>query len=123
MSEPFEPSRLSDASSDAKPMSAFLPVMILALVLLAWFGFQALQLRLERDAISAALVNQEKTVTESKKLRDSFYAIAHGAEQLADAGNPNARLVVDGLKKRGITITPNPSPGADAPAAATTPAK
>ena len=123
MSEPFEPSRLSDPIDDTAPMSAFLPVLILALVLLGWFGFQAVQLRVERDAISEAMTNQEKTVGESKKLRDSFYAIAHGAEQLADAGNPSARLVVDGLKKRGITITPNPPPGADTPAAATPPAK
>lgn len=122
MSEPFAPSHLADVSSDTAPMSAFLPVLILGLVLLGWFGFQAVQLRVERGAINEALTNQEKTVNESKKLRDSFYAIAHGAEQLADAGNPGARLVVDGLKKRGITITPNPPPGGDATAAPATPA-
>ena len=117
MSEPFESSRRSDLSNDDAPMSAFLPVLILSLVLLGWFGFQALQLRIERAAINEAMTNQEKTVNDSKKLRDSFYAIAHGAEVLADAGNSGARLVVDGLKKRGITITPNPPPpGAEAPA-------
>lgn len=117
MSEPFESSRLSAPSSDTEPMSAFLPVLILALVLLGWFGFQAVQLRAERDAIAEAMTMQDKTVGESKKLRDSFYAIAHGAEVLADGGNPSARLVVDGLKKRGVTLTPNP-PGPDTPAAA-----
>ena len=118
MSEPFEPSRLSDLSNESSTMSAFLPVLILGLVLLGWFGFQATQLRVERDAIAEAIANQDKPVAESKKLRDSFYAIAHGAEQLADAGDPNARLVVDGLKKRGITITPNAPPaGAETPAA------
>ena len=45
---------------------------------------------------------------ESKKLRDSLDAIARGTAQLADAGNGNARLVVDELKKRGVTINQNP---------------
>lgn len=123
MSEPFESSRATSPSSDAAPMSAFLPVLILGLVLLGWFCFQAVQLRAERDAIAEAVTMQEKTVGESKKLRDSFYAIAHGAEQLADAGNPSARLVVDGLKKRGITITPNPPAGPDTPTATVPPVK
>ena len=118
MSQPFEPISRLESSDASTTMSAFLPVLIMGLVLLAWFGFQALQLRAERDAYRDALTNQEKTVEESRKLRDSFYAIAHGAELLADGGNPNARLIVDGLKKRGITITPNPpATGTDAPPA------
>ncbi len=120
MSPPVEPTRLSEYSDTDTPVpvSPFLPILIMGLVLLGWFGFQATQLRAERDAISAAITNQDKPVNESKKLRDSFYAIAHGSEVLADGGNPNARLIVDGLKKRGITITPNPTPaGTDSPAA------
>ena len=128
MSEPFDPSR-RDAPVDELPvattaapvphtMSAFLPIVMIGLVLLAWFVFQATQLRAERDAIRDATVGQDRSVDEAKKLRDSFYAIAHGAEQLADAGNPSARLIVDGLKQRGITITPNPPPGGSEPAPA-----
>ena len=105
----------SAATPRATTMSAFLPIAIIGLVLLAWFAFQATQLRAERDAIRDATTNQEKQIDEAKKLRDAFYAIAHGAEQLADAGNPGARVIVDGLKKRGITIAPDPSTGVPEP--------
>lgn len=90
--------------------SPFFPMLVLALVLAGWFLFQSLQLMRERDAMREAITNQEKQMQESKKLRDSLDAIAKGTAALADAGNPNARLVVDELKKRGITISPNATP-------------
>lgn len=90
--------------------SPFLPILVLALVLAGWFLFQSLQLLRERDAMQAAIANQEKQMQESKKLRDSLDAIAKGTASLADAGNPNAKLIVDELKKRGITISPNTAP-------------
>lgn len=107
MNDSFEAARPYGASDGPSTMSAFLPVLILGLVLLAWFGFQASQMRAERDAMREAMTNQEKPMQESKKLRDSLDAIARGTAQLADGGNPNARLIVDGLKKRGIAISPN----------------
>ncbi len=128
MSAPFgadatlvpEVGRVSPSPSPST-LSAFLPVLILGLVLLAWFGFQASQLRGERDAMREVTTNQEKTVQDSKKLRDSLDAIARGTAQLADAGNPNARLIVDELKKRGITISPNQPTGIDPAAPAPAP--
>ncbi len=118
MSEPFEPTGTSGAGDTPAMMNAFLPILILGLVLIAWFGFQATQLRAERDAMREAMTNQEKAVADSKKLRDSLDAIARGTAQLAESGNPNARLIVDELKKRGITISPNQptAPGLEAPA-------
>jgi hypothetical protein len=35
-----------------------------------------------------------------------------GISQLAEQGNPNARLIVDELRKKGITINLNPAPPA-----------
>lgn len=107
MSQAFEPrdARPSDVSTDT--LSPFIPMLILALVLAAWFGFQAVQLRAERAAMTDLLSNQEKQVQDSKKLRDSLDTIARGTAQLAANGNPNAKLIVDELKKRGITISPN----------------
>jgi hypothetical protein len=120
MSEPFAPSPLLDSDQPpAATVSAFLPLLILGLAILVWFGFQATQLRVERDAMRTGITNQDKAVQDSKKLRDALDALARGTAQLADGGNPNARLVVDELKKRGITITPDqPAAGA----APTTPA-
>ncbi len=123
MSEPFEPARPSGASDLPSTMSAFFPILVLGLVLLGWFGFQSFELRAERDAMRSAIGNQDKPVADSKKLRESLDAIARGTAQLADGGNPNARLLVDELKRRGITISPNqPAAGLDAPAPPATPA-
>jgi hypothetical protein len=115
MSTPFEPAAIALDSRESTGMSAFIPVLILALVMLAWFTFQAMQLRFERDAIHTMMTAQDKTVADSQKLRDSLDTIARGTQQLADGGNPNARIVVDELKKHGITINPNP-PTPTAPA-------
>ena len=87
--------------------SPFLPVLILSLVMLGWFAFQATQLRIERDAMRSTMAGQDKQVVEAKQLRDSLDAIARGTAQLADGGNPGARLIVAELKKRGVTISPD----------------
>ena len=139
MNEPFDPvaaARPTTTAVEPAPMavgtsassgqiattrattSAFLPILILSLVLLAWFAFQAFQLRTERDAMQVAMAGQDREVIEAKKLRDSLDAIARGTAQLADGGNANARLIVDELKKRGVTISPTEpmtTPGTTAP--------
>ena len=107
MSQAFEPLESRRLDPDAQTISPFIPILILGLVLAAWFGFQAVQLRAERSAMTDLIANQEKQVKESKKLRDSLDVIARGTAQLADGGNPNAKLIVDELKKRGITISAN----------------
>ncbi len=107
MSARFE--RELDRDADAEStLSPFVPLVILGLVLFAWFSFQAMQLRAERDAMQEVMTNQDKPMQESRKVRDSLDAIARGTVKLADEGNANARLVVDELKKRGVTINPNP---------------
>ena len=120
MSEPFEPARRFGTDEAEPMMSAFLPLLILALALLAWFAFQASQLRMERDAMQATFAAQEKPMGDAKKLRDSLDVIAKGTAQLAESGNPGARLLVDELAKRGVNLQPKSPP---APAAPTVPAK
>ena len=44
----------------------------------------------------------------SKKLRDQLDGLARETQLLANKGNAGARLIVDELKKRGITINPEP---------------
>jgi hypothetical protein len=53
-------------------------------------------------------------VDNAGKLRASLDALAADTQRLADTGNANAALLVAELKKRGITINPNPSPPAPA---------
>lgn len=107
MSLPPEPERTTTRPDE---LSAFLPIAILALVMAAWFGFQAVQLRIERDAMRELLTSQEKPLAEAKKMRDALDAIARATARLADGGNANARLVVDELKRRGVTISQDAIP-------------
>ncbi len=122
MSTPFEPSSIPLESP--RPVatvvetpaltSAFLPILIVVLTLLVWFGFQVSQLRAERDAMRDAISKQDKPVADSKKLRDTLDSLARGTAQLADGGNANARLIVDELKRRGVTINANQTPATPA---------
>jgi hypothetical protein len=86
----------------------FLPVLLLALAVAGWSGFQTAQLLKERDNMRATIAAQEKNVQDSKKLRDALDTVAREVAQLADGGNQNAKLIVDELRKRGVTINPNP---------------
>ena len=115
MSRPDEQASTNEFDA-ASTISAFVPLLILCLVMIAWFGFQAVQLRGERTAMNELMTNQDKQIEDARKLRDSLDAIARGTAKLADAGNPNARLIVDELKRRGITINLNPpAPASNAP--------
>jgi len=58
----------------------------------------------------ATIAAQEKSVQDSKKLRDALDTVARETAQLADGGNQNAKLIVDELRKRGVTINLNPVP-------------
>jgi uncharacterized protein HemX len=116
MSEPFESSRAFGADETSPRTSAFVPILILALAMLGWFSFQSSVLTRERDALRRSMTAQETQFQNAQKLLDSLEALVRGTQQLSDAGNPGAKLIVDELKKRNISYTPNPSaPGATAP--------
>ncbi len=88
----------------------FVPLLLVVVAVALWFGFQAVQLFKERAALNDTLAAQEKTIQEAKKLRNSLDAVARETALLADKGNQNAKIIVDELKKRGITINPNATP-------------
>lgn len=94
--------------------SLFVPMLLASLAVLGWFGFQATQLVKERDALQGAYASQQQTVDNSAKLRASLDAIAADTQRLADGGNANAKLLVDELRKRGITISTTATPIAPA---------
>ena len=100
--------------------SPFIPILIVALTFAAWSGFQTTQLVQEKDALATLRANQERQMEDSKKLREGLDNLAKSTLALSNRGNPNARLIVDELRRRGVTI--NPDTAAAAPGAATTPA-
>jgi hypothetical protein len=123
---PSNPDMARSILSRGPAYGPFVPVFILAVAVAGWFGFQSYEMWKERDALAAASVAQEKPLAEAQKLRDSLDTIAREVALLADKGNPNAKLVVDELRRRGITIDPNappttPTPPMPTPATTPTP--
>ena len=88
----------------------FLPVALLGIALLLWVGFQTTQLLRERQGLRTLREGQEAQVQTSQKVRASLDAVATGTLKLSEQGNPNARLIVDELRKRGVTINPTATP-------------
>lgn len=95
---------MSDATAGRGP---FLPLLLGLLALVIWFSLQAWALFDERSRLREAHASQQQTVDNASKLRQSLDAIAADTQRLANAGNPNARLLVDELRKRGVTINPD----------------
>jgi len=90
--------------------SPFVPMLIFLLGMVAWSGFQLHQLSLEFDALGAARGSQETQLQQAQRVRQALESVANETRKLADAGNANAKSVVDELRKRGVTI--NPAAGA-----------
>lgn len=75
----------------------------------AWSGFQFRQLQLEKATLTTLRTNQQELVQQAEKVRSTLDRLALETQKLADAGNPSARIVVDELRKRGVTIN-QPAP-------------
>jgi Tfp pilus assembly protein PilN len=86
----------------------FVPVLLCAIAVVGFLLFQTIVLAIDRGALQKAHAAQQQTVDNATKLRGSLDALAADTQRLADAGNPNAGLLVAELRKRGITINPNP---------------
>ena len=112
------PVAASAARLEPQRHSAFVPVLLFGLAVLAVLGWQAWLLSTERGALSTAHISQQQTVDNAGKLRTSLDALAADTQRLAEAGNGSAALLVTELKKRGITINPNAAAAAAAAASA-----
>jgi hypothetical protein len=86
--------------------NVFLPLLLALLTLLVWMGFQGWLTLQDRKALTSAQASQQPTVDNAAKLRASLDALAADTQRLADAGNASARLLVEELRKRGVTINP-----------------
>ena len=99
----------TNAGAVAWRAGPFVP-LLLSLAVSAWSGFQTLQLWNERGTLAAAIVVHDRNVAEAKKIRTALDTLARETNALADRGNVNARLVVNELKRRGVTIDPGVPP-------------
>ena len=90
--------------------SPFLPILVLSLAFLAWSIFQATILVIESNALVKTRENQELQKKNADKVRQALDALARDTARLSDRGNAGARLIVDELRKRGVTINPDAPP-------------
>jgi len=116
MSEPLHPMpafRTQLLDQDERPLrSAFVPILLIALSVTAWFGFQTLQLVREQQQLEAAKVSLAPQELAATKVRAALDQIATATAKLAAEGNTNARSIVEQLRSQGVTIN---SPAASAP--------
>ena len=92
------------------PASPFLPILVLALTFTGWATFQTVMLWREADALSKLRANQEQQMQNAGKLRQELDSVARETAKLAEDGNAGAKLIVDELRKRGVTINPQAVP-------------
>jgi uncharacterized protein YggE len=95
--------------------SLVLPVALLAVAFLAAIGFQTLELMRDRNTLSGVYAGQEAAVEQTLRLRNSVDAFAGDTAKLAQAGDPQAKQVVDALRSQNISIRPPAATTAAAP--------
>ncbi len=97
----------SNRSADAHAAvrrSGFVPMLLLSLAMVGWLAFQTLQQVNEQQQLALAHANQETQQQAAAKVRAALEAVATATARLASAGNVNARVIVEELRKRGVTI-------------------
>lgn len=102
---------MNETQMDSPRPSLFVPLLLMLITLVLWFGFQTYQLVKERTNLKTLQANQETMFNNAQKMRAQLDAIAAGTARLAQQGNANAAQVVAALKAKGITINPNATPG------------
>jgi hypothetical protein len=97
---------------------AFIPMLLLALTVLGWVGFQTGQLYTGRQNLKDAIAAQNPQIEQSEKLRAAWESLVTRTARLAKGGNPNATVIIDELRKRGLNVNPDtPLPPPPAPPA------
>lgn len=93
--------------------SPFVPLLLMGLALLGWTAFESVQLARDHLGLDSVLAAQAPQIVQAQRLRASLSALATDTQSAADAGDSGAQLIVNQLRKRGITIHPGvPDPAA-----------
>ena len=98
------------AARAARQQSGFVPMLLLTLAVGVGLAFQTAQLLTERQQLAAAQATLDVQLQGATKLRAALDGLATATAKLATEGNANARVVVEELRKRGITINPPLAP-------------
>ena len=99
---------------DEERHELFLPMMLMAVALVSWFGLQTYELAGNRKQLTTIMATQDTQVAAAMKIRTALDSLAADTQRLANAGNTNARVIVEELHKRGVTINTEPKVAAAA---------
>jgi hypothetical protein len=79
--------------SDNEAYSSFWPLLIVALALIGWFGYQAIQSYKQKSALNAEFEAGVPTITQAQTAQSKLYAVAQDLIQLG-AKDANAAQIV-----------------------------
>jgi len=85
----------------------FAPALLLSLAVVGWLAAQTWAQWADREQLAAATAGLEPQAQAATRLRASLDAVATQTARMAGEGNPSARVIVEELRKRGVTINPN----------------
>jgi hypothetical protein len=83
-----------------------LPVALIVAAFFLITAFQTERLVQEHAGLTAVRAAQQISLEQAGKLRARFQVLAGGTAKLAQAGNANAKAVLDQLEAQGITLRP-----------------
>jgi hypothetical protein len=81
-------------------------LIITLVALLLFFGFQTLQLIMERSNLAMVKSNQDSALQEAQKVQAQFKTLVTKTNQLAEQGHVGARMVMEGLQRQGFGAPP-----------------
>lgn len=100
------------AAAEIAPRGPFIPLLLGLAALLVVLLHQVWQLEQERQQLAASLQAAGPQLAAAQQLRQSLDRLAADTQRLADGGNAPARVLVEELRRRGITINASASPAA-----------
>ena len=98
----------SGLTQNGKSAAVFsLAIVLLAVTVMTSTGFGLWQALNDRASLRLAMTNLEAPHQQAGLLRGQVEGIAKQVARLAEQGNPNAREIVEALRRQGISINPN----------------
>ena len=98
----------------APPISPWPAVALVVLAMLIWFGYQALNLQREYQQLRTIHAGQDGPLEQARRRQAQLESTARRVFALAQQGHAGATLIVQELARRGVNITPEPTPSAPA---------
>jgi uncharacterized BrkB/YihY/UPF0761 family membrane protein len=82
--------------------SAFVPLLLVIVLLLGMFGAQLYERVQQREILQQLLSNQSEPLEETRRVREQFQSLVSGTSRLAAAGNVEALRIQAELERVGI---------------------